>query len=194
MAKDEAPINFESYAYGALAKRLLKNKESGLALSALELLAGEDGANLGENEVDAIQRSYVSLDKLETAIDIYGSMFEDRRENSIVNSGIVNWYTPILEDASDAQKDIIAKTFNHKISLGKLRKQVNEAKFVLSADEGHYGDEDENRRTVAKATIKKFGKVQKMIGELDSHMFEHYRAKAANKAREEWLEGIETVA
>ena len=116
--------DFMKYQYGALAGRLAQSEESGrYAPSALEMLAGSKGLNLGEEAQGFIRGTNASEDGIKTAIGIYAKKFQEKRgEYKPVE--LASWYSNVLSSISpeDAKK-ITGKLAEYDETLSDINKK-----------------------------------------------------------------------
>mgnify|MGYP001616023605 FL=1 len=183
--------DFMKYQYGALAARLYNSKESKMyAPSALEVLAGADGLNLGEEAIGFIRVTQASEKGIHTAINFYAGEFEKKRGQYKLSELVNEWYLPVLAglDKTDVEK-ITSKLGEYDEKFADIVKKYAKAEHTLEGKEkGIEYSEDEISE--AERTYKKYGEAMEIIGTLDQYMFESLRSKTVDTARKQTLKGL----
>jgi hypothetical protein len=193
MAKQPAerkPLGFEKYMYGALAGRLTQSKESSrYAPSALEILAGKKGLNLGEEALGFIRGTQASEEGIKTAINVYAGKFEEER-GKYKPIDMAQWYDSILKDldAGDKQK-IVGVLGKYSETIGSIVKKFSQAGYI-TAEEAPEGLFTPQQIASAKATLEKYGEVLQVMDILDNYKFEELRSDAVSSRRKADLKGL----
>ncbi|MEK6912865.1 MAG: hypothetical protein AABX26_02825 [Nanoarchaeota archaeon] len=182
--------DFMKYQYGALAGRLAQSEESGrYAPSALEMLAGSKGLNLGEEAQGFIRGTNASEDGIKTAIGIYAKKFQEKRgEYKPVE--LASWYSNVLSSISpeDAKK-ITGKLAEYDETLSDINKKYIAADHLLSGVNKGIKFDDE-KIAQAKKIKEKYQLVLEVLGILDNYTFEDLRTDAVKTARKTELNGL----
>ena len=182
--------DFMKYQYGALAGRLAQSEESGrYAPSALEMLAGSKGLNLGEEAQGFIRGTNASEDGIKTAIGIYAKKFQEKRgEYKPVE--LASWYSNVLSSISpeDAKK-ITGKLSEYDETLSDINKKYIAADHLLSGVNKGIKFDDE-KIAQAKKIKEKYQLVLEVLGMLDNYTFEDLRTDAVKTARKTELNGL----
>ncbi|MEK6841826.1 MAG: hypothetical protein AABX91_01605 [Nanoarchaeota archaeon] len=182
--------DFMKYQYGALAGRLAQSEESGrYAPSALEMLAGSKGLNLGEEAQGFIRGTNASEDGIKTAIGIYAKKFQEKRgEYKPVE--LASWYSNVLSSISpeDAKK-ITGKLAEYDETLSDINKKYIAADHLLSGVNKGIKFDDE-KIAQAKKIKEKYQLVLEVLGMLDNYTFEDLRTDAVKTARKTELNGL----
>lgn len=182
--------DFMKYQYGALAGRLAQSEESGrYAPSALEMLAGSKGLNLGEEAQGFIRGTNASEDGIKTAIGIYAKKFQEKRgEYKPVE--LASWYSNVLSSISpeDAKK-ITGKLAESDETLSDINKKYIAADHLLSGVNKGIKFDDE-KIAQAKKIKEKYQLVLEVLGMLDNYTFEDLRTDAVKTARKTELNGL----
>lgn len=184
------PMGFEKYMYGALAGRLAQSKESSqYAGSALEMLAGSRGLNLGEEALGFIRGTQASKEGIKTAINVYAGKFEEER-GKYKPIDMAQWYDSILKDldAGDKQK-IVGALAKHTETLGSIIKKISQAGYITN-DEAPEGLFTKEQIDSAKKTLEKYGEVLQVMNVLDNYKFEELRTDAVSSRRKADLKGL----
>ena len=188
MAEEER--NFARYQYGALASVLANSKESKrYAPSALEILAGKKGLNLGEEALGFVRGTQASEEGIQTAINVYAQNFKEKR-GKYKPVELADWYTPVLSDLDEQErKKVVEYLGKHDENLGSIEKKVAEADYILSEDapEGLFTDK---QKSEARETIEKYGKLISILNVLDTYKFESLRPDAVNTTRKKDLKNL----
>jgi len=185
MAENNQTSNFERYGYGALAGRLLRSNPK-YANGSLDVLAGEEGLNLGEDAVGFIRGTQASKEGVETAISVYAGKFEEER-GRLKPSELASWYDSVLEGLDEGDKDTIIDTLGkYDETVGDLTMKVTKAQKVLEAPEA-FGKIEVSK---ANGTMRKYGEVLSVISMLDEYVFERMRPVAVEATRKRSLEAL----
>jgi hypothetical protein len=188
MTNDDSRLNFEEYQYGALAARLAGSEENArFAPSALEILAGSKGLNLGEKALGFIRGTQASEDGMKTAINIYGGQFEEKR-GEYKPAELTSWYQPLIADLSKEDQDKILAALNeHDETLASIREGYGKATYIIKAPKGLFTDEQKN---AAKKVKEKYERVLLVMQTLDSYKFESLRGDAVDSTRKTDLKNL----
>lgn len=182
--------DFEKYQYGALAARLLSSKENARhAGSALEVLAGAKGLNLGEEALGFIRGTQASDKGIQTAIGVYGGKFAEKR-GQYKPSDFAKWYAPVLGDLDKEDKDkILGELNSHNETLGSIEKKFSQAAYVTSDDapEGLFTDK---QIADSKKVMEKYSKIMLTLQTLDEYKFDQLRADAVSESRKKDLKTL----
>jgi len=182
--------DFEKYQYGALAARLLASKENSRhAGSALEVLAGAKGLNLGEEALGFIRGTQASEKGIQTAIGVYAGKFGEER-GKYKPSDFAKWYAPVLGDLDKEDKaKILGELNKHNETLGKIEEKFKKAAYITSDDapKGLFPDKDIEH---AKKVIEKYGNLMYVLQALDEYKFDQLRADAVNETRKKDLKTL----
>ncbi len=181
--------SFEKYQYGALAARLLASNESSrYAPSALEVLAGSKGLNLGEEALGFIRGTQASEKGIQTAIDVYAGKFEEKR-GQYKPVDMVAWYDSVLNDLDKADKaKILATLGKHNETIDSIMKKMAKASHIVQGKET--GANTPEQISEAEATVEKYKNVFTVIHTLDNYKFETLRPEAVNTARKQDLKNL----
>ena len=188
--KKPAPLEFEKYQHGASAARLLASEDSArYAPSALEVLAGKKGLNLGEEALGFVRGTQASEEGVKTAINVYAGKFEEKR-GKYSPAQLVNWYNPILGDLGADSRDKIANYLGkYTESLQDIRNNVNDALNTLDK-KAKKGKFTQTQINLAQDILKKYQEVLNVLGILDNYKFETLRPDAVDAARKQDLENL----
>ena len=188
MAEQRPDYSFERYQYGASAARLLASEDSArYAPSALEVLAGKKGLDLGEEALGFVRGTQASEEGINKAIKVYNGKFEEKR-GKYSPAQLVDWYNPILSDLEPDAKDKLANYLGkYTETLQSIRDNVNDALNTLDkrAKKGKFTQTQIN---LAQDIVKKYEEVLNVLGILDNYKFETLRPDAVNAARKQDLE------
>lgn len=189
MTEARKELSFEKYAYGALAARLYESKEGNIyAPSALELLAGSDGLDLGEEALGFIRGTQASKEGIKTAINVYAGQFEEER-GKYKPADMVSWYNSVLADLSKEDRSKLVNTLvKHNESFESINKKVSNAEYILKGKDSGLFKEDQIEE--AKKTLQKYEQVSTVIGTLDNYKFEQLRTDAVDESRKTVLKGL----
>lgn len=185
MTNEERP-DFERYQYGALAARLASSEESvRFAPGALETLAGGKGLGLGEDAQGFISGTFASERGIQIAIGNYAGKFEKNR-GEYKPAELANWYMPVIADLNKKTQDKILTVLNeYDEPLKAIEKTVERAGWISKAPEG---ERSEAEIAEAKNLVKHYENLFKVMGLLDSFMFELLRGDAVSATRKRELE------
>ena len=193
MANERQPTaysDFEKYQYGALAKGLWESEESKrYGPSALEVLAGEKGLNLGEEALGFVRGTQASEKGIQTASDVYASKFEEKR-GEYSPAQLTGWYNPLLSDLDSDSKDKITNYLEkYTEPLKVIREDYADALNTLDkkAKKGKFSQEEINK---AQDTKKKYEEILGVLSVLDNYKFETLRPEAVNTARKQDLKDL----
>ena len=183
--------DFMKYRYGALAGRLAQSEESArYAPSALEMLAGSKGLNLGEEALE-FHKSYgeQTPEQIQNSAKVYYQKFQEKRgEYKPVE--LASWYSDVLSSISpeDAKK-ITGKLAEYDETLASINEKYVAADHLLSGVKKgiKYADD---KIAEAKKIKEKYQVVLQIIGILDNYTFEDLRTDAVKTARKTELEGL----
>ncbi|MFH1311070.1 MAG: hypothetical protein ABIH65_01555 [Nanoarchaeota archaeon] len=183
--------DFEKYQYGALAARLYNSKESNMyAPSALEVLAGKDGLNLGEEALGFIRGTQASDKGIQTAIGVYAGQFEQKRGQYNLSELLNKWYSPVLAglDKTDIDK-IRSKLGESKETYAEINEKYIEAEHVIEGIKKGIKTSEEKIADAIK-TLQKYEEIKKIVDILDDYKFESLRTKAVDVSRIQDLKGL----
>ena len=186
--KKETTKSFnDKFAYGILAQRFLRNKETAdYATGALDILAKE-GLGLSEEAKGFIEGAYSSQEGIETASNIYAGNFANEMGKA-KPSELTSWYNPVLSSIEDADKKTILSTLSKQTeTVADIEKKYMEAQYKTNAPKGMFKDEEV---TKAKDTLKNYNEFFQVKGTLDNFKFESLREKAVNATRDRKLTGL----
>lgn len=179
----EKERNFIPYQYGALAGILANSNESKRhAPSALEVLAGEKGLNLGEESLGFVRGTQASEEGIATAINVYAKNFKEKR-GTYKPVELADWYAPVLSDLDEQErKKVIEYLGKYDENLESIEKKVATAGYILGKDapEGLFTDK---QKSEARETLEKYGKLMSILNVLDTYKFETLRPDAVNTTR-----------
>jgi len=182
--------NPEKYQYAGLAKRLFTEKDVRYVPGALEVLAGKDGLNLGEESLGFIRGTQASEEGIKTAINVYHAKFEEER-GKYKPADLITWYNSVLSDLNPEERETIAKTLGeYKETIGEIKKKVEEFMYKLKAPEGIKDKFTPEELSKAKEALKKYEKVLTVMEILDTYKFEELRPAAVNATRKIELKGL----
>lgn len=179
---------YQRYQQALVAATLWNSRESKkYSNGSLEALAGKKGLNLGEEALGFVAGTQASEKGMETAIGVYHEKFqEELGKQKLGDLGL--WYNPILEGLEDNEKSKLLKALSkYDITIGNLKKEVQEASWILEAPEGKV---DEKEREAAKETLKKYEETVKVFDILNSYKVESLRPEAVNATRIQELKGL----
>lgn len=187
--KERTLEDFTKYQYGALAARLAQSKEGDYAQSALEVLAGANGLNLGEEALGFVKGAMASKDGINTATNIYNGKFEEKRK-AYKPLELAGWYSSVLSDlGEDERKAILMSLGEHDETLESITQKIEEARYIIKAPEKS-GLVTPEQRVQAVKTIKKYNNVYAVLQTLDKYKFESLRPDAVNATRKSELNGL----
>lgn len=188
MARKETKPNFQQYQYGALAARLASSEENArFAPSALEILAGAKGLNLGEESLGFIKGTQASEEGIKTAINVYSGQFEKKR-GEYKPEELATWYAPILKGLDKSETDkILSVLYEHDETLNSIREDYGRATYMIKAPKGLFTDE---QKAQAKGIKEKYDKVLSVMNVLDSYKFETLRGDAVDATRKADLKNL----
>ena len=184
--------DFQKYQYGALAGRLAQSEESSrYAPSALEMLAGPRGINLG---LDAIEyhNSFgeQTQEQIAKSIRVYSGKFEEKRGEYKPVELANGWYGAVLNSLDKEDKDkILAVLGRHDETLGNITKKAQKAAYTVKApkDSGLFTPE---QKAEAEETLGKYQRVLRIIEALDRYTFEGLRPDAVKASEKQELKGL----
>jgi len=192
MTETRTPLTFEKYQYGALAGYLASSDDEStkrFAASALEVLAGPKGFNLGEEAEGFVRGTQASDKGIQTAIGTYAGIFQEKR-GEYKPSDLASWYAPVLSGLDDESKGKIDRELSkHDETLKDIEKKLQKSAYILDkkAPKGfHSNDAIES----AKATRQKYAGVFTVMSTLDKYMFENLRVDAVDASRIEDLKNL----
>jgi hypothetical protein len=183
--------SFEKYQYGALAARLASSKENAKYVSsALEMLAGSKGLNLGE-EALKFHNSFGPFNEkqIQGAINVYAGEFQKER-GKYKPIDMAAWYDSVLRDLDKTNKEkILGELSKHGETIGEIMEKYIKAGHDLEGlNKGiKYSEEQISE---AKKTIEKYQNIMEILQTLDNYKFEELRPEAVNAARKKDLEGL----
>jgi len=188
--KQKSNYSFEKYQYGALAARLASSKESSrYAPSALEVLAGAQGLNLGEEALGFIRGTQASEKGIKTAIDIYNGKFEEEK-GKYKPLDMAAWYDSVLSDLDKEDKEkILGELGKYDETLASINEKIGDALNTLDkkAKKGKFTDAQINE---AKETIEKYQQLTHVLETLDNYKFEELRPGVVNESRKKDLKDL----
>lgn len=185
MTEEQVPLEFEKYQYGALAAHLASSKDpetARLAGGTLELLAGKDGLNLGDDAVGFIEGTQASDKGVQRAINIYAGHFHEKM-SKYKPAQLSSWYAPALKGLDEDTRGILlGELSNHQETVGQIENKVHEAQYVLGdeAPEGFHSQEEIDR---AQKTQLKYNGVLLVMHTLQRYVFENLRSESVNANR-----------
>lgn len=189
MAMEKSKIfEFERYQYGALSARLLADKGSSrFAPSALEVLAGVKGLNLGEESLEFI-KSYgeITPEQLKNATGVYAQKFEEKR-GSYKPQELEPWYDSILTGLKPTEREKILAQLKCDETLNQIREKYEDAQTVHDASDRLFTPE---KKAEAKKTLENYQNLLGLIGILDSYKFESLRGDAVDVERVNTLKSL----
>ena len=188
--KQSSPLSFEKYAYGALAGRLLGSEESkGYAQSALEVMVGSKGLNMGE-EALRFHRAFgpQSEDQMNSAINVYAGEFEKER-GKYKPADMTAWYDSVLSDLAKEDKEkILGALGKYTETFETINKESSKAAYIMKGkDKDVFSKEQIDK---AKKTLEKYKEILSVISVLDNYKFEQLRPDAVSEARKSDLKGL----
>ncbi|MCX6749156.1 MAG: hypothetical protein NTW17_00215 [Candidatus Pacearchaeota archaeon] len=185
---EKEALSFEKYQYGALAGRLASLEDSArFAPSALEILAGSKGLNLGEEALGFIKGTQASEEGIKTAIQTYAGQFEKKRAE-YKPAELAEWYAPVLKGLDEAEVTKILATLNeHDETINSIKEGYNRADYILKAPKGLFNEE---QLANAKKTKEKYEKTLLVMQTLDNYKFETLRTDAVDETRKADLKGL----
>ena len=194
MAKKESKqidySDFEKYQFGALAAHMLASKEnSRYAPSALEVLAGEKGLNLGEEALGFIRGTQASEKGIQTASNVYGGKFEEKR-GKYSPADLAGWYAPLLNGLELKEKEKITGILgDNNETLENITKKQKKASHIVEGEdiEGLYSKE---QVADAKKILEKYQKLSVVLSILDNYKFESLRPDVIDEARKKDLKEL----
>ena len=195
MTKTKTPdfSSFEKYMFGALAGRLASSEESSrFAPNALELLAGSKGLNLGKEAEGFVKGTYASKEGIQTAIGIYGGMFEKER-GQYSPADLTEWYMPLLSDLEKEEKEKIVEILGkHAESTQEINKRYLKAVRVVkdSEDENLKELHDKKKVSESKEILEKYREIMSTLRVLDEYKFENLRPDVIDEARKKDLKNL----
>ena len=180
-------LDFERYQYGALATRLAGSAESKrFAPSALEILAGSKGLNLGEEALGFIRGTQASEEGIKTAMQIYAGEFEKKR-GEYKPAELSGWYQPLIADLDKTDQDKIGSVLaRYDETLKDIYLAYGKATHALKTPGGISPDEEEK----AKEIKAKYEPIILLLQTLDSYKFETLRGNAVDSARKTDLKNL----
>ncbi len=188
-AKEKPAYGFEKYAYGALAGRLASSEEnSRYAPSALEMLAGKKGLNLGEEALGFIRGTQASEEGIKTAINVYAGKFEEEK-GKYKPIDMASWYDSVLKDLDKADKDKIVSTLGkYTETIGAIMKKVVKANHIVKGK--GTGANTPEQVSDAEKTMEKYQHAMIIMQTLDNYKFEGLRSDAVSEFRKQDLKGL----
>ena len=185
--------SFERYMYGALAGRFLQSKENARHTpSALEVLAGAKGLNLGEEAEGFIKGTQASEKGIQTAVGIYAGKFEEKR-GEYSPSQLSQFYLPILDGLENGTRETILRHIKEYTEPLKeiIKKYKRAAKIVEESEDDDFKDMyTPEQVSEAKKTAEKYGKVLNTLQKLDEYKFETLRPDAVDVTRKSELKNL----
>lgn len=194
MAENQAQhYLFEKYQYGALARILASSEESQrYAPSALEVLAGEKGLNLGEEALGFIRGTQASEKGIATAINIYDGKFQEKR-GEYSPADLAPWYDSVLKDIDQGDREkIIRYLAKHTESLKDINKKIKRALRIRKSQEDEDLKDEYTPEQVSQAndTIRKYQEIYNLVQTLDTYKFEQIRPDAVKATRKLELKSL----
>ena len=192
MVKEQKPdySSFEKYMYGALAGRMLTSEESARhAPSALEVLAGKKGLNLGEESLGFVKGTMASEEGRKIAIDTYSAKFAEER-GKYKPIDMAAWYDSVLKDikAEDKAK-ILGELGKYNEPIATIYEKINDALNTL--DKKARKDKfTEAQISSAKQTLEKYQRLTLVLETLDNYKFEELRPEVIKESRKKDLESL----
>ena len=182
--------DFQKYQYAAVARLMSQSKENkGYAVSALEMLAGSNGLNLGEDADGFIAGAKASEKGIETAINIYAGKFQEKR-GEYKPAELISWYNPVLSsaDPEDAEK-IKAELAKYDETYADIESKYTEAVHLVEGLKKGIEYTDEQKSNAEK-TIQKYNDVMILMQELDNYALEELRPEVVKTERKSKLKGL----
>ncbi|MDP3987454.1 MAG: hypothetical protein Q8P81_04485 [Nanoarchaeota archaeon] len=181
--------SFEKYQYGALAGLLAGSEETKrYAPSALEILAGSKGLNLGEEAEGFVRGTYASEKGLETAIKIYAGSFMEKK-GEYTPSDLAGWYSDVLAGLSDEEAGRITQYLGeYAESLSSINKRVSRANHILEGKNTDANTDEQVRE--AEKVMEKYGNLLNIISVLDRYKFEKLKPTVIDAARKKDLKNL----
>jgi len=179
---------FEKYQYGALAARFLNEKDMTNTQGALEVLAGGDGLNLGNEAIGFIRGTQASEKGIEIAASMYGARFAEER-GKLSPANLAGWYSDVLSGLDeDYSARLTASLRGHTETWADIIKKVSKANHIMEG--GEIGVNTPEQVAEARSVFEKYQSIGELMSILDKYKMESLRPKTIDVSRKKALSGI----
>jgi len=169
MANEQTPqTNYDQFRYALVGARALERKNTPLAETSLEKLAGEMGI-LDSSAKKAFARSYPTDKARSDAMNIYSSYYLQGLQKLTV-SDIYSRSSDYYEKYFGDQTENILKEFGDE-TFEDISKKVEKANEIVKSETGNF---TKKKKEEAKKTLEKYGLIYNCIAgiELDRKISE----------------------
>ncbi len=170
------------YQYGALAARLLGEKQSNYAVGALEQLASDLGVD--ESAEGFVNAAMSSEKGIEIAIMTYAQKYQEAQSKLTVNQ-FYNNYKEVLEGyLGNDEKEILAQKYNGNNT------SMKEIQLIISKAQHNLKSPDEEDRKSAEKAMEKYQDIAGIIQVIQDEQYKNLIPKAIERTNKRILENL----
>ena len=170
------------YQYGALAARLLGEKQSNYAVGALEQLASDLGVD--ESAKGFVDAAMSSEKGIEIAIMTYAQKYQEA-EGKLTVGQFYNNYKGILENyLGNDEKEILAKKYSGNDT------SMKEIQLIISKAQHNLKSPDEKDRKDAEKAMEKYQDIAGLMQVILDEQYKNLLPKAIERTNKRILENL----